>query len=433
MITSSTNVSDIIFLANQLRKNKYVRTIWIPIVDYPNMWSNENSDWNLKLFDCCYRVDPLEKIAPQFIRFVLKTYFPPFQIGGEPFVISLDNRGRLVHFNAFHMMMTWGSNELDVPSVTDGSDLYLSLLQDMKKMILRAGVNYVIDDIDNKINIFAEDFYRRISNWTRDINSEMSRSVRSYNYTSSKEKALWNAETWSVNLVIYPSRFSKIRGWSEQGECIFLYGGNNIKCVEEFATKIKEISSKIQLEMKLAYVGKSIKVKSVVENISDYVHKSRDSRSFWLRLRSVLVSRINYLNEIGIDERGDNIAKGLKKLLAYEARGTTVGGWALLSEGKEVIVCDLTDKILAVMNKYETWKDNVPKQGFSQAFKDCYNKITSLSPSSKHHNPCCAVEYPLTLGHIPENMECPQCFHNMHRFITFTCCHHLNYYENNFY
>ncbi|XP_031098408.1 protein SIEVE ELEMENT OCCLUSION B-like isoform X2 [Ipomoea triloba] len=315
MITSSTNVSEIIFLANELRLNRYVRTIWIPIVDYPDMWSNENSDWNLKLFDCCYRADPLEKIAPQFIRFVLKTCFPAFQIGGDPIIISLDNRGRLVHFNAFHMMMTWGNNELDAPKVIGGANLSALLLQNMKQMILYAGANYVIDDIDNRINIFVNDFSRRIINWTDDINSEMNRSVRSYNYTSSKEKALWNAETWSVNLVAHPFPFSAIiREWSDKGECIFLYGGNNIKCVEEFAMKIKEISSKIQLEMKLAYVGKSMKVKSVVENISDYVHDTSNSRRFWLRLGSVLVSRINYLNEIGIDERGDNITTGLKKI-----------------------------------------------------------------------------------------------------------------------
>lgn len=184
---------------------------------------------------------------------------------------------------------------------------------------------------------------------------------------------------------------------------------------------MSEVKSKTGLNIKLAYIGRSNKVKSIVENKSDYAISSKKYWWVWTRLRSMFLSRINYLNGVGHDEDGDKIIRGLQKLLAYEAKGTTVGGWALLSKGEEVILCDLGDKMLKVMNEYQKWRDNVQNKGFSQAFKDCYDNM--VASSSKDHHYCCALQYPCTLDKIPEDVECHQCSRDMHKFVTFTCCH----------
>lgn len=90
----------------------------------------------------------------------------------------------------------------------------------------------------------------------------------------------------------------------------------------------------------------------------------------------------------------------------------------MLSKGEEIIACDLGDKMLKVMNEYHKWSGNVHNKGFSQAFKDCYDMLASSEDQDHHCH--CALEYPCTLNKIPKDVECP---HNMHKFVTFTCCH----------
>lgn len=180
------------------------------------------------------------------------------------------------------------------------------------------------------------------------------------------------------------------------------------------SNKVKEVKPGIQFDIEVAYIGKN---KSLVKNA---LNSYEEYLEFWTRLRSAFLSRINYLNKIGRNEDEDEIVRGLQKLLAYEAKCTTFGGWILLSEGEEVVACDLGDKMLRVMDEYQKWKNNVHSKGFGQAFKDCYEKF---APPSKDHHFCCALEYPSTLDEIPKIVKCPHCSCNMHRFVTFSCHH----------
>nr|GMC87022.1 protein SIEVE ELEMENT OCCLUSION B-like [Ipomoea batatas] len=149
-----------------------------------------------------------------------------------------------------------------------------------------------------------------------------------------------------------------------------------------------------------------------------------DAWRFWARLQSALLSRINYLNAANChgDECDDEIAQGFKKLLGYECKGATMEGWALLSKGQKVVVCGQGAKMLRVINEYENWKENMALKSFEQAFKDYYNKTLHTSWSPNSHS-CCAFEYPITLKEIPKKEKCPECFHDMQKFVTFTCYH----------
>nr|GMC91015.1 protein SIEVE ELEMENT OCCLUSION B-like [Ipomoea batatas] len=102
--------------------------------------------------------------------------------------------------------------------------------------------------------------------------------------------------------------------------------------------------------------------------------------------------------------------------------GATMEGWALLSKGQKMVVCGQGAKMLRVINEYENWKENMALKSFDQAFKDYYNKTLDTSCSLNSHS-CCAFEYPITLKEIPKKEKCPECFHDMQKFVTFTCYH----------
>nr|GME03256.1 protein SIEVE ELEMENT OCCLUSION B-like [Ipomoea batatas] len=355
-------------------------------------------------------LDPYKRVTPQFIRFVKERCVPSFQSGGEPVVISLDSRGRLVHTNALHMILTWrGYLASDTLIVGSGNNIISLLEKELTEMTL--GVGSVIDDIEERKCDLVNRIRNIIDDWKNDINMRIKDSDYSYTYTSKNEEMLWDKETWNLKLLgnhkVLPRPISVNYD------------------IDKFATKVKEVNSEIQLDIKFAYIGNNKKAKSLVKDISGYALSSNNAEYlwFWTRLRSAFLSRINCLNKIGRIEDDDTIFLGLQKLLAYEAKSTTFGAWVLLSKGEEIVACDLGNKMMRVMNTYQKWKNNIHNKGFSQAFKDCYEKLASFQ--DQHF--CCTLEYPLTLDKMPEDVKCPQCSHNMHKFVTFTCyhdCHH---------
>nr|GMD60355.1 protein SIEVE ELEMENT OCCLUSION B-like [Ipomoea batatas] len=315
--------------------------------------------------------DPHKRIARSFTRFVKENLLPHFQIGEEPILVSLDQQGRIVHTNAMHMIQTWSPG--------------------------------YIEDRELKVQ-----------------------RVHSNMYTSERENALWKKEKdWSLGLVVGKIDYA-ITYWIKKEMCIFLYGGNNIKWVREFTSKVHEVSLKIESDIELIYVGKNEKVRASIdeEHMSYLLESPYDAWRFWTRLQSALLSRINYLNAANChgDECDDEIAQGFKKLLGYECKGATMEGWALLSKGQKVVVCGQGAKMLRVINEYQNWKENMALKSFEQAFKDYYNKTLHTSCSSNSHY-CCAFDYPITLKDIPKKEKCPECFHDMQKFVTFTCYH----------
>ncbi|XP_019194756.1 PREDICTED: protein SIEVE ELEMENT OCCLUSION B-like [Ipomoea nil] len=438
IIVSDTNLSEAAFLYHHMSKFKISPwIILIPIIDYPQLWTDARMP-SVRIITGLKLLDPCKRITPQFIRFVKERCAPSFQSGGEPIVISLDSRGRLVHINALQMILTWREDlAFDTLTVGSGNNIISLLQKELTEMTL--GVGSVIDDIEERKRDLVNRIRNTIDDWRNDINMRIKDLDSSYNYTSKNEEMLWDKETWNLKLLGkvdsgrllllvlgYPGSDTYnidywIENWTTMKYDIFFCGGNDAKCIQELATKVKEVNFEIQLDIKFAYIGNNKKAKSLVKNMGGYALSSNNAEYlwFWTRLRSAFLSRINYLNKTGHIEDEDKIFLGLQKLLAYEAKNTTFGAWVLLSKGEEVIACDLGDKMMRVMNAYQKWKSNIRSKGFSQAFKDCYEKLAS----SQDQHSCCTLEYPLTLDKIPEDVNCPQCSHNMHQFITFTCCH----------
>nr|GMD31397.1 protein SIEVE ELEMENT OCCLUSION B-like [Ipomoea batatas] len=222
---------------------------------------------------------------------------------------------------------------------------------------MTSGVGSVIDDIEEKKRDLLNHIRKTIDDWRDDINMRIKDSDSSYNYTSKNEEMLWDKETWNLKLLSndkgqswYFTRNydidSWIANWTAIKYDIFFCGGNDAKCIQEFATKVQDVNSEIQVKIIFAYIGNNKKVKSLVKSRSGYALGSNNAEYlwFWTRLQSAFLSRINYLNKTGRIEDEDNIFLGLQKLLAYEAKSTTFGAWVLLSKGEDVVACDFGDK-----------------------------------------------------------------------------------------
>nr|GMC88866.1 protein SIEVE ELEMENT OCCLUSION B-like [Ipomoea batatas] len=366
--------------------------LWIPIVDDHAAWSIEQyKEFRDKIW---FEImdNPHKRIARSFIRFVKRHLLPHFQIGEEPILVSLDQQGRIVHTNAMHMIQIWSRDYIEDKELRVHQAGYNNIIPFIEKEMKKRsqGLNSLIFDIDEQISHLALEVDEKIQAWANKINN-------------------------------------KIYEMIEDERCIFLYGGNNIKWVRKFTSKVHEVSLKTESEIQLIYVGKNEKVRaSIDEEHPSYclLDSPYDAWRFWTRLQSALLSRINYLNAANChgDECVDEIAQGFKKLLGYECKGATMEGWALLSKGKKVVVCGQGAKMLRVINEYESWKENMALKSFDQAFKDYYNKTLHTSCSPNSHS-CCAFEYPITLKEIPKKEKCPECFHDMQKFVTFTCYH----------
>ncbi|XP_019172801.1 PREDICTED: protein SIEVE ELEMENT OCCLUSION B-like [Ipomoea nil] len=329
------------------------------------------------------------------------------------------------------MTFTWGSQLFNEERTMISSDIMPSLENELREST--SGADRVIDDIDKQIHNFAREVRKKINVWVYDIKMKMKSSFRSYNYTREIEEELWLKESWNLKLVVGTTSNrtfkSRLHQWIDDDEkYILLCGGNNIKRVLEFVLKVKEVRSKFQMNMKIAYVGRRRKIIEEVSRACDYAFTRYEFKSFWARLHSVASSRIQYLCNVGVlDERSDEILQGLRKLLSYEDECTTIGSWALLGKGKRIIACDMGDKMLGVLNEHEKWKNIEHANDFEQTFKDCYEMLNTSSSSSNQHS-CCALNYSSNLDKIPEIVSCFQCDQNMHKFVTFSCCHDLTNY-----
>ncbi|XP_031126782.1 protein SIEVE ELEMENT OCCLUSION B-like [Ipomoea triloba] len=399
--------------------------VWIPILDDHAAWSIEQYEefQDKMLFEVMD--DPHKRIARSFTRFVKENLLPHFQIGEEPILVSLDQQGRIVHTNAMHMIQIWSPDYIEDKKlrVEARNNIIPFIEKEMKER--SQGLDSLIFDIGEQIRHLAYEIDDKIDGWANQINNRINKlREHSNRYTSERENALWKKEKdWSLGLVVGEID-SGLTNWIRDESYIFLYGGNDIKWVREFTSKVHEVSFKTQSNIHLIYVGKNEKVRASIdeENMSDLLESPDDAWRFWTRLQSALLSRINYLNATNChgDECDDEIAKGFKKLLGYECKGKTMKEWALLSKGQKVVVCGHGAKMLRVINEYESWKENMALKSFDQAFKDYYNKVNTCLSNS---HSCCAFEYPITLKEIPTKEKCPECFHYMQKLVTFTCYH----------
>ncbi|XP_031101121.1 protein SIEVE ELEMENT OCCLUSION B-like [Ipomoea triloba] len=365
-----------------------------------------------------------KSVAPRFVRFVKENFFPDFQIGGEPIIVSPDHNGRMVHRNAMHMVLMRG---LDIcVRMSDGIKIGDSVIPLLQKVLTErvSTVRDLIPDIDRKISEVANKVDGIINDWFRDIEEQIQNPVDSNIFTSKKEKDLWKIDTWCTKLVAELGY--RIPKWVEKNRCIFLIGGHDIQYVKTFESKVMlQNQFNPQSKIKMSYVGSNMKVASMIAEDKDckVIGDPVPSWFFWARLQSIFMSRIKFVEETHGDEECDEILRRVKKLLAYEANDLVVNDWAMLCKGNKIVVCDQGDKMLKVMIEYEKWKENATAKGFDQAFKDYHDEMLHSTFTSLHHHHRCALKYPCNFESVPEDVKCLECCHGMQKFVTFKCCH----------
>nr|GMC46855.1 protein SIEVE ELEMENT OCCLUSION B-like [Ipomoea batatas] len=377
LLTAGHDISkERIWVLNSFYSAASLEMLWIPIVDDHVAWSNQQFENLVVKMRFLSMDDPRKQVAQRFIRFVNENFSSTFHIRKEPVIISLDKQGKIIHSNAMHMMLIWDPHNIEV---------------------------------NDKINA-----------WSRDILEKIQKlKSTSSMYTSEREITLWQKEkAWNLGLLL-GNIDDIIKSWENH---IFLYGGNDAKWVQEFTSKVMEVSSKTHSNIQLAYVGKNemIRASIIKENKGRILTRPYHVWWFWTRLQSSFLSRINYLNATspGGDECNDEIARGFKNLLACESESATIKGWAL--KGQKVIVSGNGAKMLRVMNEYQNWTKSMAPESFGEPFKDYYKMISSCSFNS---HPYCALEHPTTLKETIENEKCPECSYHMQKYITFTCKH----------
>nr|GMD51014.1 protein SIEVE ELEMENT OCCLUSION B-like [Ipomoea batatas] len=234
-----------------------VKMIWVPITEVEEMGIQYILRYTSIGAGVMVRQKPIAQI---FRRFLEDKCFPAFQAGSDPIVISLDKRGRLVHYNALHMILTWRDQLYQETTISH--DLLPSLENELRERT--SGADRVIDDIDTQIHDFASEVRNNINNWVKDMKDKMKSSnifihqFRSYNYTSEMEQILWDKESWSLKLVV-SNIFKGLDKRIDDEEYIFLCGGNNNKQVQEVILKIQEVCSKLQMNRRILYIGRSEK------------------------------------------------------------------------------------------------------------------------------------------------------------------------------
>jgi len=117
--------------------------------------------------------------------------------------------------------------------------------------------------------------------------------------------------------------------------------------------------------------------------------------------------------QLGRLDDHDPMMQEIKKLLSYDREG----GWAVLSNGSNVVANGHRTTVLQTLLEYDLWKEQVPVKGFDLAFRDHQGRIHDIA------RPCCRFDFPMTTGRIPETMKCPECNRTMEKFSTFLCCH----------
>nr|GMD13237.1 protein SIEVE ELEMENT OCCLUSION B-like [Ipomoea batatas] len=406
-----------------------VRIVWIPIFDYPELWAikqmEEVYEMLAKGLEWVSVINPHKSVASCFVRFVKEKWFPTFQIGGDPIIVSLDRHGRIVHHNAMYMiLMRAGDLSQGIDTGVEIGESIIPLLQNALKERTLA-VRSVMPDIDRKLDQIVGNMERVMIEGLDEIGKQIQNTAIYTNiFTSEMEKHLWKTQTWCLRLVVGAIE-SKANKQVDENHLSILFGGNNIKWVKTF---VFSVLSKIcfnplqRFEVEMVFVGSNMKVASMVDDKFKMFDKPDEAENllfitiFWSRLQNLFLSRIKFLDEThGDDEESDEIAKGLKLLLAYEGNGLGVDGWAMLCKGNEIDVFDLGEKMLTVVNEYEKWKESAIAKGFDKAFKDFHHMLGSTS----QHHPCCTLEYPSNFHKTPKNVECPQCCRNMQKLIAF--------------
>ncbi|PPD78524.1 hypothetical protein GOBAR_DD24550 [Gossypium barbadense] len=202
----------------------------------------------------------------------------------------------------------------------------------------------------------------------------------------------------------------------KDGKYIFLYGGDDMEWISKFVASARTVASAFGIPLEMVYVGKSNK-REQVKKVAAIIKERKLSHCwedpamvwfFWTRLESMMFSKI----QLGQADDLDPIVQGIKKLLSYGREG----GWAVLSDGSNILVNGHSTTVLPTLVDYVKWRGNVAEKGFNLSFIEYHDQLHNVA------HPCCRFEF-LATTKAPESIRCPECHRVMEKHTAFVCCH----------
>lgn len=236
-----------------------------------------------------------------------------------------------------------------------------------------------------------------------------------YPFSSSREEALWNAETWGL-VLLADSIDPSLLEWISEGKYICLYGGDDIEWIRKFTNTAYSLARTLQLPLEMIYVGKSNPGKKVqeinnavqTEKLSNVLPDLAISWFFWVRLESMWHSKSQQSKTV----ENDHIMHEVMRILTYDSGDP---GWAVISQGTGKMAQGKGDTFLKCLNEHEQWKDAAKDKGLLPAMDDYIKEL-----QTPHH--CNRLILPGTSGGIPDKVSCAECGQTMEKFYMYRCC-----------
>ncbi|XP_037496065.1 protein SIEVE ELEMENT OCCLUSION B [Jatropha curcas] len=205
---------------------------------------------------------------------------------------------------------------------------------------------------------------------------------------------------------------------------ICLYGGEDMKWIEEFIAAITRVKEFTKLNIELVYVTKSNAVDEANKAIFDFitakkigVHwKAEETYSwrFWTRIESIFSSGLKN----GKIAKQDNIMKDVMTLLSFNG---SYKGWTIFGQlGSHQKIAKATGEvILQILLKINTWwKPGTSIDSFLTAIN---HQIEQQNSVQAHH--CNHIVLPATIPEIPDElMTCAICDRKMSKYLMYRCC-----------
>ncbi|KAI9173833.1 hypothetical protein LWI28_007291 [Acer negundo] len=235
-------------------------------------------------------------------------------------------------------------------------------------------------------------------------------------FTSEREEALWNAESWGLELLV--DRIDvNVLNWIAEGKYICVYGGEDIEWIRKFTSAAKAVANAAQIALEMVYVGKSNARERLRKNVTTIMEENlsyslTDPTSiyfFWARLESMLYSKSQH----GKSVENDHIMQEVMTLLGFDGSDQ---GWAIFCKGTFKDVARAKgDRALTSMLEFGNWSGEANQIGFVQGLNIYLQQL-----HTPHH--CNRLILPGTDGGLPGKVICAECGRIMERFFMYRCC-----------
>ncbi|KAK9675504.1 hypothetical protein RND81_11G011100 [Saponaria officinalis] len=258
----------------------------------------------------------------------------------------------------------------------------------------------VLDSLGKIINVNAADML-----WTW--------GVKAFPFSTSREKELWEAETWSLRLLL-DNIDPLMTTWVEDRKTICIYGSSKIDWIREFSAKVRDIQSLFP-ELESVYVGNKGE-NQIQSNIISVIEKEKLSkclsltkmRLFWHRLESMKRSKLS----LGYTTDTDHILKEIEALLTMSEYSDN-DEWIVVGKGCSTNMVMLHgDEWVKFMGQFSSWKYKLSKIGLVNAIR------LSLEPQAAE--PCAhpkIMKY--NEGMMEETLVCEKCKHLIKKLVIY--------------